>query len=431
MLKLTAQYCQLRPENRGLNLSSFLLLPIQRLCKYPLLIKELLKQTSKTHQDYKSLSMALEQLEATVNLINDRKREIETRREVSQILSKLDLGDHVLDQNPSRALVHRGFVTKMNPHGVRKDLGVREAILLSDVILIVKPQHFGKSVVSNVWKVSETQVRVISGETVQEKHGSQKTYFEMTGFGKKPWCFSPAGQQDKRLWTDALSKVFPTGKDHKDHDSKETINDSESTLLSKSLIQLDQTAAPVETVVAKPIKPAVPIPVKKTTVPPATPIKPVSIATVAVPKVPPPTAPKPKPKILSDTPIPISTVPIAQESNASLNSLSTSNQPDSTAPKSIKSNAAFKFFESLPGNQVPIRPLKASDPRPVPIRVHESLSIAQHGAVVMDESETLEEEGEEMLEWKLPARAPMRAATQMPGRGKSTPVPGLRSRPFP
>src|SRR3990167_8226192 len=54
------QTCMQNSETRNLELDSFLIIPLQRICKYPLLLKELLKSTPPGHTDFASLSDAVE-----------------------------------------------------------------------------------------------------------------------------------------------------------------------------------------------------------------------------------------------------------------------------------------------------------------------------------------------------------------------------------
>jgi hypothetical protein len=45
------QKAQNKPQCRKLDLKSFLIKPVQRICQYPLLLQELLKHTPDAHQD--------------------------------------------------------------------------------------------------------------------------------------------------------------------------------------------------------------------------------------------------------------------------------------------------------------------------------------------------------------------------------------------
>lgn len=60
-----------------MDLNAFLIKPVQRVCKYPLLLKELLKNTPETHPDYADLNEAHEAMQNSCLKLNERKREVE------------------------------------------------------------------------------------------------------------------------------------------------------------------------------------------------------------------------------------------------------------------------------------------------------------------------------------------------------------------
>lgn len=64
--------------------------PVQRICKYPLLIREILKHTDKTTKDADQLQVAFEKMEKIVTLVNEETRAAENREKVSNLIQKLD-----------------------------------------------------------------------------------------------------------------------------------------------------------------------------------------------------------------------------------------------------------------------------------------------------------------------------------------------------
>lgn len=63
----------------------YLIKPIQRICKYPLLLNELLKYTPKSHEEYENLTLALDKVEQVVTYINERKRLEENMKKLKEI----------------------------------------------------------------------------------------------------------------------------------------------------------------------------------------------------------------------------------------------------------------------------------------------------------------------------------------------------------
>ncbi|MEJ1287256.1 hypothetical protein NN561_018274 [Cricetulus griseus] len=65
------------PRCKGMPLSSFLLKPMQRITRYPLLIRSILENTPQTHVDHSSLKLALERAEELCSQVNEGVREKE------------------------------------------------------------------------------------------------------------------------------------------------------------------------------------------------------------------------------------------------------------------------------------------------------------------------------------------------------------------
>ncbi|XP_045835855.1 phosphatidylinositol 3,4,5-trisphosphate-dependent Rac exchanger 2 protein isoform X4 [Meles meles] len=64
-------------KNTDVPLEGYLVTPIQRICKYPLLLKELLKRTPRKHSDYSAVMEALQAMKAVCSNINEAKRQME------------------------------------------------------------------------------------------------------------------------------------------------------------------------------------------------------------------------------------------------------------------------------------------------------------------------------------------------------------------
>lgn len=63
--------------NTEVPLEGYLVAPIQRICKYPLLLKELLKRTPKKHNDYGLVQESLQAMKSVCSSINEAKRQME------------------------------------------------------------------------------------------------------------------------------------------------------------------------------------------------------------------------------------------------------------------------------------------------------------------------------------------------------------------
>ncbi|KAJ3611474.1 hypothetical protein NHX12_021489 [Muraenolepis orangiensis] len=76
--------CRLLQQMINISIAGFLLTPVQKICKYPLQLGELLKYTPKDHSDYGSVSSAYGAMKNVASLINERKRRLETIDAIAQ-----------------------------------------------------------------------------------------------------------------------------------------------------------------------------------------------------------------------------------------------------------------------------------------------------------------------------------------------------------
>ncbi|KAF5277365.1 hypothetical protein FQA39_LY06178 [Lamprigera yunnana] len=70
--------CRLMRGLIEIPLDGYLLTPVQRICKYPLQLAELLKYTKPDHPDYENIKQALQAMKGVAVLINERKRRMES-----------------------------------------------------------------------------------------------------------------------------------------------------------------------------------------------------------------------------------------------------------------------------------------------------------------------------------------------------------------
>lgn len=76
---------QSRKECKNLDLESYLIKPMQRLTKYPLLIQALLRHTPPTHPDYDNLARCYDGVQKVVLTVNENKRKNENLTKLVQI----------------------------------------------------------------------------------------------------------------------------------------------------------------------------------------------------------------------------------------------------------------------------------------------------------------------------------------------------------
>ncbi|KAJ3434142.1 faciogenital dysplasia protein [Anaeramoeba flamelloides] len=117
------------PEAGNLDITSYLIMPIQRLPRYTLLLSEALKHTDPLHPDYAPTKEAMGFIEKIAQKINEHLNVLESQRELYELQSNV-LGWNVV--KPNRKLLLELPVNKVNPYG---SIQKRYLFLFSDVII--------------------------------------------------------------------------------------------------------------------------------------------------------------------------------------------------------------------------------------------------------------------------------------------------------
>jgi len=114
-----------------LDLPGFLIMPVQRLPRYGLLLRDLIKYTDSKHPDYLKLIEAERLVKDATHHINEQKRERDNINEVNDIKNQLTgkMAKQLIT-NPQMKVLRKGEVKASTPGDFM--------ILLNDTILIVK-----------------------------------------------------------------------------------------------------------------------------------------------------------------------------------------------------------------------------------------------------------------------------------------------------
>ncbi|XP_071026226.1 spermatogenesis-associated protein 13 isoform X3 [Oncorhynchus clarkii lewisi] len=109
--------CRLLQQMIDISIAGFLLTPVQKICKYPLQLGELLKYTPKDHSDYGGVSDAYEAMKNVASLINEGKRRLESIDAIAhwQVAILRWEGADVLEC--SSELIHSGELTRIVRQG--------------------------------------------------------------------------------------------------------------------------------------------------------------------------------------------------------------------------------------------------------------------------------------------------------------------------
>ncbi|XP_024214080.1 intersectin-1 isoform X2 [Halyomorpha halys] len=132
--------CQSDPRAKGLPLSSFLIKPMQRITKYPLLISKILEYTNEGHPDRLPLEESLKKAEDLCKQVNEHVREKENAEQldwlqnhvlIDELPEPLNFNSLTHDLGP-RKLLHFGPLMKKSG---KEFMG----FLMNDLLLLVQP----------------------------------------------------------------------------------------------------------------------------------------------------------------------------------------------------------------------------------------------------------------------------------------------------
>ncbi|CAM1304706.1 ARHGEF17 (predicted) [Pycnogonum litorale] len=123
-------------EHKGkLTLDALLIMPVQRIPRYELLIKELLKHTQVDHPDHHPLMLAQKEVHDLAVKINHMEREAQEAERMQQKLRDLEnLIEGLIDLvQPDRTFIRYDYVTMAGGLGIKKE---RCLFLFSDLLII-------------------------------------------------------------------------------------------------------------------------------------------------------------------------------------------------------------------------------------------------------------------------------------------------------
>jgi len=123
-------------ECRGLNLEAFLIKPVQRICKYPLMIRELIKYTSKESKDFPVLENSLTVIENVIAYVNEGTKKLEEKERLTALQGRIEFSEFpdLVIKLADKHMVKEGSIQRLI-NSKPKD---RYMYLFNDCILICK-----------------------------------------------------------------------------------------------------------------------------------------------------------------------------------------------------------------------------------------------------------------------------------------------------
>jgi hypothetical protein len=186
---------------RGLDLGQLLLKPLQRTCKYPLLLQELLKATPQGHVDAGNLEEAIAKTQAVVGSLNDGQKLLESFAKIAQLAAdiKMDVPEFDLFQK-GRTFIREGPFVELCDNGKRRALTM---IMFDDVLLIGKYKKRQFKYRAH-YPLAQTECGALAGKcTVQESELGFTLLFK----GDAPLSALWPSRDVRYLWFQELTEL--------------------------------------------------------------------------------------------------------------------------------------------------------------------------------------------------------------------------------
>lgn len=153
--------CRLLQDMIDISLDGFLLTPVQKICKYPLQLAELLKYTSPDHPDYQAVAQALEAMRGVAQMVNERKRRMECLEKLAEWQRDVFNweGPDLLDT--SSVLIHSGEAVRVTSSWTRD---VVNLFLFDHLLVYCKKDMIKRNTLSYKGRLSMDSCRVADVE---------------------------------------------------------------------------------------------------------------------------------------------------------------------------------------------------------------------------------------------------------------------------
>ncbi|KAM9331751.1 phosphatidylinositol 3,4,5-trisphosphate-dependent Rac exchanger 2 protein isoform 3-T3 [Pholidichthys leucotaenia] len=124
-------------KNTDVPLEGYLVAPIQRICKYPLLLRELLKRTPRKHNDFALVQESLQMMKAVCSSINEAKRQMEKLEILEEWQSHIEgwEGSNITDT--CTEMLMQGVLLKISAGNIQE----RIFFLFDKLLVYCKKKH--------------------------------------------------------------------------------------------------------------------------------------------------------------------------------------------------------------------------------------------------------------------------------------------------
>eukprot|EP01102_Stenamoeba_stenopodia_P023238 TRINITY_DN993_c0_g1_i3.p1 TRINITY_DN993_c0_g1~~TRINITY_DN993_c0_g1_i3.p1 ORF type:complete len:1104 (-),score=146.80 TRINITY_DN993_c0_g1_i3:229-3540(-) len=195
------------PEFGNTSIDNLLIQPLQRICRYSLLLKELQKHTPPDLPDYGDLSIADAAISGVIDRINTAKTQHERARKLAETKEKLlfdkPFQDFDLAENPEREFITDGPCRRVFAP-IAKDKGHKgHLFLFNDLLVITFPPKDKKYLVFTWFELKNIRIAELDGS----KYRNCFTINEMKLVKSTALEFN--AEEDRTFWFTSINNLLP------------------------------------------------------------------------------------------------------------------------------------------------------------------------------------------------------------------------------
>jgi hypothetical protein len=207
--------CELSAKEGKFRLADLMAVPMQRILKYHLLLRELLQNTHQTHEDYHTVHQAYETMLDVSDFINEVKRDSEQR----QIIKEIHESITGWNMPPGTELWDYGRLRKDSELKIQShdtaNKKVRYVFIFDKMVLICKQARGDQYVYKDSLKVQDYRMEDVSFRRLTVPRGTRWAYSFMLVHKDNLHAYTlfARTEERKREWieafADALDNVLP------------------------------------------------------------------------------------------------------------------------------------------------------------------------------------------------------------------------------
>ncbi|EGG22723.1 pleckstrin domain-containing protein [Cavenderia fasciculata] len=203
--------CLLKPASKGLNLSAYLIMPIQRIPRYKLLLENLLSNSREDHIDYQDIKEAISVISSVACELDERLNQFQIKHKVLDIQNQLEGLDHDIVK-PTRVFLKEGDLKKISDRVVN----TRHFFLFNDLLIYAQKEKKNQYRYKHSFPLESCWVKDIPDTN------RFQNLFQIISNNKTYFLCAPSSE-DKLSWMRLLNEVInklvdanPDAKDQRD-----------------------------------------------------------------------------------------------------------------------------------------------------------------------------------------------------------------------